>query len=71
MTLVRAGFGAQVLLSQDVCLRGHLHADGGPGYAYVLTDFLPQVVQAGLDPQEARRLVTSNPRAALTGDRLD
>jgi predicted metal-dependent phosphotriesterase family hydrolase len=69
LALVRAGFGAQVLLSHDVFLRGHLAADGGPGYGYLLTQFLPRLVTAGLDPQEARSLVTSNPKAALTGSR--
>ncbi|MGO8961192.1 MAG: phosphotriesterase [Streptosporangiaceae bacterium] len=66
--LVRAGFGAQVLLSHDVFLRGHLRADGGCGYGYLLTAFLPMLAAAGLDPEEARALVTANPRAALTGE---
>jgi predicted metal-dependent phosphotriesterase family hydrolase len=68
IALVRAGFAAQVLLSHDVFLRGHLHADGGPGYAYLLAEFLPLLVKAGLDPEEARSLVTTNPRQALTGE---
>jgi predicted metal-dependent phosphotriesterase family hydrolase len=67
MGLVRAGFAGQVLLSHDVFLRGHLRADGGPGYGYLLTDFLPLLVGAGLDAEEARSLVTSNPHRALTG----
>ena len=70
MALVRAGFGAQVLLSHDVFLRGHLHADGGCGYGYLLTDFLPMLAAAGLDPEETRALVRTNPRAALTGEAL-
>lgn len=70
MALVRAGFGAQVLLSHDVFLRGHLRADGGCGYGYLLTDFLPMLAAAGLDPEETRALVTANPRAALTGETL-
>jgi predicted metal-dependent phosphotriesterase family hydrolase len=68
LALVRAGFGAQVLLSHDVFLRGQLQADGGCGYGYLLTDFLPMLAAAGLDPEEARALVTANPRAALTGE---
>jgi len=67
LALVRAGFSSQVLLSHDVFLRGHLKADGGPGYGYLLTDFLPLLVDAGLDEEEARSLVTVNPRQALTG----
>ena len=67
LALVSAGFGAQILLSQDVCLRDHLHACGGCGYAYLLTDFLPRLTAAGLDPEQVRAFVTDNPRAALTG----
>ena len=69
LELVRAGFGEQILLSQDVCLRDHLQACGGCGYAYLLTGFLPMLTAAGLDPEQVRSFVTSNPRAALTGVR--
>jgi predicted metal-dependent phosphotriesterase family hydrolase len=69
LELVRAGFGAQILLSQDVCLRDHLRACGGCGYAFLLTDFLPRLTAAGLDPEQVRSFVTGNPRAALTGIR--
>lgn len=69
LELVRAGFGAQILLSQDVCLRDHLHACGGCGYAFLLTGFLPRLTAAGLDPEQVSGLVTGNPRAALTGTR--
>lgn len=67
LALVRAGHGGQVLLSHDVFLRGHLLADGGCGYAFLLTGFLPLLAEAGMDPAEVRELVTVNPRAALTG----
>ncbi len=67
MALVRAGFSGQVLLSHDVFLRGHLRADGGPGYGYLLTDFLPLLIDAGLDAEEVRSFVTNNPAQALTG----
>ena len=68
LALVRAGLGARVLLSHDIFLRGQLRADGGCGYGYLLTDFLPLLADAGLDPAEARSLVTANPQAALTGE---
>jgi predicted metal-dependent phosphotriesterase family hydrolase len=66
--LARAGHAGQILLSHDVFLRGHLLADGGCGYGYLLTGFLPLLTEAGLDQEEARQLVTANPRAALTGE---
>jgi len=67
LDLVRAGFAGQLLFSHDVCLRDHLRATGGCGYAYLLTDFLPMLTAAGLEPEEVRSFVTDNPRAALTG----
>jgi len=67
LDLVRAGFGSQILLSHDVCLRDHLGATGGCGYAYLLTDFLPLLTAAGLDQEQVRAFVTDNPRAALAG----
>jgi phosphotriesterase-related protein len=67
LELVRAGFGAQILLSQDVCLREHLQAAGGCGYAYMLNDFLPRLTAAGLDPEQVRSFVIDNPQNALTG----
>ncbi len=66
--LIRAGFERQILLSHDVFLRGHLRADGGCGYGYLLTDFLPMLTGAGLEEQEIHRLVTANPQEALTGE---
>jgi predicted metal-dependent phosphotriesterase family hydrolase len=33
----------------------------------VLTDFLPKLTAAGLDPDQVRSFVTDNPRMALTG----
>jgi len=67
LDLVRAGFGSQILLSHDVCLRDHLRATGGCGYAYLLTEFLPLLTAAGLDQEQVRALVTDNPVAALAG----
>lgn len=48
--------------------RGHSALPRGPGYAYLLTDFLPLLIATGLDEEEVRRYVTVNPRAALTGE---
>jgi phosphotriesterase-related protein len=67
LDLVQAGFGAQILLSHDVCLHDHLRAAGGCGYAYLLTEFLPMLKAAGLDAEQVHAFTTDNPRAALTG----
>lgn len=65
MALIVAGHREQILLSHDVCLKDHLLTNGGCGFTYLLTDFLPRLIAAGLDPAEAAALVTDNPRQAL------
>lgn len=58
----------QVLLSQDVCLRSDLRVMGGPGYAYVVTEFTDVLRDAGLGEDELHLLLVDNPRRALTGE---
>ncbi|GAA1003134.1 aryldialkylphosphatase [Acrocarpospora pleiomorpha] len=67
LQLVDAGYEDQILLSQDVCARSHLHLKGGPGYAFLFTDFFPLAVDRGLDPGLIRRFTVDNPRRALFG----
>jgi phosphotriesterase-related protein len=69
MRLRHDGFLGQVLLSQDVFLRSHMHARGGCGYDFVLTDVVPKLLGLGLSAEEVRQLTVDNPRAALTGER--
>jgi len=38
-----------------------LRADGGPGYTYLLTDFLRLLTAAGLDGEEVCGFVAANP----------
>jgi len=67
MSLVRAGYIEQILLSQDVCLRSLLRATGGPGYAFVLEDFLPRLHKAGLNTGETSCMTTRNIQRAFAG----
>ena len=65
--LARQGFLHQILLSHDVCMRSHLTAYGGNGYAYVSTEFVARLRGKGLSEEEVATLLVANPRAALTG----
>jgi phosphotriesterase-related protein len=60
------GFLHQLLLSHDVCMTSHLHAYGGTGYDFLLTDFVARLRAAGLSELEIDTLLIDNPRAALT-----
>jgi phosphotriesterase-related protein len=70
LNLVAAGYEERVLLSHDIFLRSHMTADGGCGYAFLITDFLPRLREAGLSEQQLRLFTVDNPRAALTGERV-
>jgi predicted metal-dependent phosphotriesterase family hydrolase len=70
MRLRSEGHLRQVLLSQDVFLRSHLHARGGCGYDYIQHTLLPRLRGLDLTPAELDLLTKDNPRAALTGERI-
>jgi len=67
MLLVKKGYLRQILLSHDVCMKSHLHAYGGNGYDYVLKDFSPRLLRAGLSQEQIQVLLVENPISALTG----
>ncbi len=59
--LVDAGFGAQILLSQDVFIKMMRTRHGGNGYAYVPRHFLPRLVRNGICREFAGTLLVDNP----------
>jgi len=67
--MVNKGHLHQLLLSQDVCMKSHLHTYGGNGYAFVLEDFVPRLLKAGLSQAQIDVILLENPIAALTGTR--
>ncbi|MFK4759850.1 phosphotriesterase [Microbacterium sp. ZW T5_45] len=66
-TIVEAGYGDRVLLSQDVCQRSHLRALGGPGYIFLFEEFRPLAIAAGIDEDVLDRIHRDNPRRAIFG----
>jgi predicted metal-dependent phosphotriesterase family hydrolase len=66
LELVEAGFGAHVLLSQDVGQMTELASRGGRGYAYLASVFLPGLRADGLDEETISLITVSNPRRWLT-----
>jgi predicted metal-dependent phosphotriesterase family hydrolase len=65
--LADRGHLRKILLSQDICEKSSLKAYGGQGYSFVLTGFVPFLLDAGLSQEEIQILLVENPRAALTG----
>ncbi|MGH9045480.1 MAG: phosphotriesterase family protein [Acidimicrobiales bacterium] len=67
--LVKRGYGAHLLLSHDVCTPNGRRANGGPGYSYVITDTVPQLVEAGVPADVTEQIMAENPLQLLTGRR--
>ena len=64
--LLEAGYEDRLLLSQDVCMKMHLHAYGGTGYTFVLEKFLPYLRHLGVTEEQVHKMMVANPRRVLT-----
>lgn len=65
--VIARGHLRRLLLSHDVCVPAHLRAYGGGGYDYLLTEFIPRLLGAGVAQEQIHTLTVENPRAALSG----
>jgi phosphotriesterase-related protein len=63
--LVERGFGDQLLLSTDRNRVFELRAGGGPGYAHMLTGFVPMLRARDLPETVIHKFLVENPRRAL------
>lgn len=59
--LIGDGLAGQLLLSQDMFLKNMWTRYGGNGYGFVLTAFLPRLIEAGVTDGVAHALMTHNP----------
>ena len=51
----------RVMLSMDITRRSHLKANGGNGYDYLLTTFIPQLRQSGFSQADVDTMLRENP----------
>ncbi len=65
-SLVAAGFGDRLLLSQDVFLKMMLSHYGGFGYAYVLKHFIPRLRRHGVPENNIQAMLVGNPRSIFS-----
>ena len=56
------GYSRQIMLAQDRCLKTHLVAYGGKGYAYILTEIVPQLLDAGVTRDQIDDMLIENPK---------
>lgn len=66
--LVAEGFSRQILLSHDLAFRSMYRANGGGGYSFILTNFVPLLKAAGISDETIHTILVDNPRRAFTGE---
>ncbi|KAE9528295.1 phosphotriesterase [Testudinibacter aquarius] len=62
---VAKGYQQQLLLSVDITRKSHLKANGGIGYAYLFTHFLPMLFERGVTEQDIEVILQHNPNRIL------
>ena len=63
--LVQAGYLDRVLISMDICANSLLHWNGGHGFDYLLTTFVPLLREEGLTDEQIRVILVDNPIRVL------
>lgn len=67
--IIRGGFGKQLLLTNDICLKCMLHGYGGQGYDHIFNDIIPLLVQHGEDEAYLKEIILrENPLRLLEVD---
>nr|WP_244182425.1 phosphotriesterase-related protein [Xenorhabdus beddingii] len=59
--LAQLGLLERVMLSQDITRRSHLKSNGGNGFDYLLTVFVPMLLEAGFSQTQIDRMLRDNP----------
>ncbi len=63
--LIDSGYGSQILLSQDVCMKIEQKRFGGPGYSHVLRYIVPMLKHAGIAEKDIQAILKENPARML------
>lgn len=70
-TLIEDGYGDQILMSCDVCLKSCLRTYGGYGYDHVLVNIVPMMEDAGISAEDINKLLIDNPAEFLDNGGLE
>ena len=65
--LVKEGYGDKILVTNDICLKNMLRAYGGNGYAHVVTNVVPMLLDSGVSEEQIDRIYRINPGNFLDG----
>ena len=63
--LFDAGYGSQLVIAQDICMKTHLTRYGGESYSHILETVLPMMDRKGLGQDQIRTICVENPQRIL------
>ncbi|WP_218023900.1 phosphotriesterase family protein [Gluconacetobacter liquefaciens] len=64
--LLERGYGDQILLSHDICVKSRLLRYGGHGYQHMFANIVPLMQRREIADADIDRILTLNPRRLLT-----
>lgn len=59
--LIEKGYGRQLLICNDICLKSMLHAYGGWGYDHIAKHIVPMMEDFGIAKHDTDRIIRENP----------
>ncbi len=68
LRLLDAGLGDRIALAQDICLRHELSSFGGQGYAHVIANIVPRMLESGVPQSAVDRMLVETPARILALD---
>lgn len=58
--LVDKGYEKQLLMSMDLTRQSHLKKNGGPGYSYLIEEFVPLLLKCGVSQESINTIMSKN-----------
>ena len=58
--LCELGYQNQIVMSMDITRQSHLKKNGGIGYSYLIENFIPKLVESGLQEEMIELIMCKN-----------
>lgn len=68
--LIKDGYGKQLIMANDICLKASLRKYGGWGYDHIFENIVPMMQQEGFTQEEISLIVEENPLRFLAQEAL-
>jgi phosphotriesterase-related protein len=64
--LINHGYGEQILVSHDMCIKTRLVTYGGLGYGHILNNIVPKMRRKKISDTDIENILINNPKKVLT-----